>query len=89
MKSESAVPGVSVVGKLKAWKEQCSSEADLLNNSSLSYTLLLLYHYLGKNIILLLIAALADTFHLLGGACACFVFPTLTPSADKLMYERD
>lgn len=40
MKSESAVPGVSAVEKLKAWKEQCSSKADLLNNSSLSYTLL-------------------------------------------------
>lgn len=80
-----AVPGVSAVGKLKAWKEQCSSKADLLNNSLLSYTHLLLYHYLGKNIILLLIAALADMFHLLGDVCACFVLP----SQEKLMYELD
>lgn len=89
MKSESAVPGVSTVGKLRAWKAQRSSKADVLNNSSLSYTLLLLYHYLGKNIILLLITALADTFHLLGGVCACFVFSTLTPSAEELMHELD
>lgn len=89
MKSESAVPGVSAVEKLKPWKEQCSSKADLLNNSSLSYTLLLLYHYLGKNIILLLITAVADTFHLLGDVCAYFVFPTLSPSPEKLMYELD
>lgn len=58
--------------QLKAWKEQYTSKADLLNNSSLSYTvLLLLYHYLEKNIILLLITALADSFCLLGGVRVC------------------
>lgn len=61
------MPGVSVTEGLKAWKEQCSSKPDLLNNSSLSYALLLPYCYLAKNITMLLIIALADTIRLLEG----------------------